>query len=136
MFILYILQASFFVACLTLDQRRIDANRNACVLCYVHKADYKPNIYYRFSIQNFFFKRIWGPLLTKLPIKVGTFPYNTILAFVYVYLFLRAALIACILKTATSSFISYLFYSYLTKYSVYLVKTIMDHIIKEIPRFE
>ena len=69
-FALYILQATYFVACLTLDQRRVDAKRNACLLCYTHKEDYKPNKYYRFSIQNFFFKKIWGPLLTKLPIKV------------------------------------------------------------------
>ena len=70
-FALYILQATYFVACLTLDQRRVDAKRNACILCYTHKEDYKPNKYYRFSIQNFFFKKIWGPLLTKFPVKVG-----------------------------------------------------------------
>ena len=69
-FALYILQTTYFVACLTLDQRRVDAKRNACILCYTHKEDYKPNRCYRFGVQDFFFKKICGPLITKLPIKV------------------------------------------------------------------
>jgi predicted RND superfamily exporter protein len=32
----YIFQSSFFVACMTLDQRRIEAGRNGCCPCYVH----------------------------------------------------------------------------------------------------
>ena len=69
-FALYILQATYFVACLTLDQRRVDAKRDACIMCYTHSEDYRPNRYYRFSVQDVFFKEIWGPLITKLPIKV------------------------------------------------------------------
>ena len=75
-FALYILQATYFVACLTLDQRRVDAKRNACILCYTHKIDYIQNKHYRFSVQNTFLKHIWGPLLTKRPIKVSFFTYG------------------------------------------------------------
>lgn len=66
---LYILQATFFVACVTLDERRIDAKRNACIICYKH-TDYKPGKYYNFSMQYAFMTKFWGPFLTKLPVKI------------------------------------------------------------------
>ncbi|XP_045159868.2 patched domain-containing protein 3-like isoform X1 [Mercenaria mercenaria] len=67
---LYILQATFFVACVTLDEKRIDSKRNACIMCYKHDDNYKPGKYYSFSLQYAFMRNIWGPLLTKIPVKV------------------------------------------------------------------
>ena len=67
---LYILQATYFVACLTLDEKRIDANRNACLLCFKHSDSYQPNKYHSFSVQKWFMEKVWGPVLTKLPVKV------------------------------------------------------------------
>lgn len=32
----YVFQSSFFLACMTLDQRRIESQRNGCCPCYVH----------------------------------------------------------------------------------------------------
>ena len=34
---IFLLQTSWFVACLTLDQQRIDDRRNGCFPCVVHK---------------------------------------------------------------------------------------------------
>jgi hypothetical protein len=67
---LYILQATFFVACVTLDEQRIDSKRNACLLCYKHDDNYKPSKHYSFSLQYTFMRNIWGPFLTKIPVKV------------------------------------------------------------------
>lgn len=69
---LYILQATFFVACVTLDEKRIESNRNACLLCYKHKESYKPGKFHDVSLQYAFMRKIWGPLLTKAPVKVRT----------------------------------------------------------------
>ncbi|XP_060605204.1 patched domain-containing protein 3-like isoform X1 [Ruditapes philippinarum] len=67
---LYILQATFFVACVTLDEQRIDSKRNACLLCYKHDDNYKPSKHYSFSLQYTFMRNIWGPFLTKIPVKI------------------------------------------------------------------
>lgn len=67
---LYILQATFFVACVSLDEMRIDSNRNACLLCYKHEESYKPGKFHDVSLQYAFMRKIWGPLLTKNPVKV------------------------------------------------------------------
>jgi len=34
---IYFFQCTFFVACLALDQRRVESYRNACCCCFVHK---------------------------------------------------------------------------------------------------
>jgi len=70
---LYILQSTYFVACLALDERRIDAKRNACLLFYKHGDDYKPGKYYNYSLQHEFMRRFWGPFLTMKPVKVSAF---------------------------------------------------------------
>ncbi|WAR23982.1 PTHD3-like protein [Mya arenaria] len=69
-FALYILQTTYFVACVTLDERRIDSRRNACIICYKHPPDYKEWKHYNYSLQHEFMRRFWGPLLTKKPMKV------------------------------------------------------------------
>ncbi|KAH3850235.1 hypothetical protein DPMN_092642 [Dreissena polymorpha] len=68
---LYILQATFFVACVTLDEQRNDARRNACCICVKHDVKYKPGKYIDFSIQHEFMRRYWGPFVTKIPVKAG-----------------------------------------------------------------
>lgn len=68
-FALYILQATYFTACVALDEKRIDDKRNAFLPCYTHK-DYRPNKYYNFNIQHLFMKNVLGPLLTTKPAKV------------------------------------------------------------------
>ena len=34
---IYFFQCTFFVAWMSIDQRRIEQNRNGCLPCYVHK---------------------------------------------------------------------------------------------------
>ncbi|XP_052274727.1 patched domain-containing protein 3-like isoform X2 [Dreissena polymorpha] len=86
---LYILQATFFVACVTFDERRIDAKRNACCMCVKHDANYKPGKYYNFSIQHEFMRRFWGPFLTKTPVKAGVIIIAVGLSALNIWSFLR-----------------------------------------------
>ncbi len=65
----YWFQCTFFVAWMSLDIRRAEANRNACLPCVKHRKDWKTN---RFSQRNFsrsFFIGV-GKALTKTPVKV------------------------------------------------------------------
>ncbi|XP_033738754.1 patched domain-containing protein 3-like isoform X3 [Pecten maximus] len=66
---LYGLQATFFVACLTLDQRKVEATRDGCIPCYVHK-NYTPNSFSQWNIMTTAFEKYVGPNLMKFPIKV------------------------------------------------------------------
>jgi hypothetical protein len=68
---LYVLVATFFTACLALDERRRLSSRDACVLCYTHK-NFTPNKCSQGrSFLQLFFLKIYGPFLMKLPVKVG-----------------------------------------------------------------
>jgi len=64
----YVLQATWFFAWFSLDQRRVEAKRNGTLPCFVH-VDYTPN---RFSQKDFlktFFNALSGFIL-KTPIKI------------------------------------------------------------------
>lgn len=75
---LFILQSTFFVACLTLDQKRIAARRDAILCCLAYKSS-EPN---KCSQKNFLalaFENYIGPFLMKTPSKVGTRSMETLL---------------------------------------------------------
>ncbi|XP_071117818.1 NPC intracellular cholesterol transporter 1-like isoform X1 [Haliotis cracherodii] len=66
---LYVLQSTFFVACLSLDQKRRESHRNACICCYKHK-DYRPNGCSQRSFMPKFMEKYYGRALMKLPVKI------------------------------------------------------------------
>jgi Niemann-Pick C1 protein len=85
----YVFQATFFVACLALDQERIEDNRNCIVPCYKHK-DFKPN---RCSTQNFaqtFFDKIYSKVLLHKASKVREQTDSFILKFQILMTFLTS----------------------------------------------
>ena len=67
----FIFQSTLFVACLSLDEKRVSQSRNALLCCYVHK-DYEPTECSQYSPLQAFFGKIYGPLVVKLPFKVFT----------------------------------------------------------------
>ena len=70
-FALFVIQSTFFPACLTLDQKRIQSSRSGCVPCYTHK-NYKPNKYSNRKFLAPFFKKVWGPACISGPGKVSS----------------------------------------------------------------
>ncbi|XP_013382604.1 protein patched homolog 1 [Lingula anatina] len=66
---LYIFQATFFVACHTINERRVEAVRNACCCCYPHR-NYKPNQCSQKGLMAAFFKKYYASFLLKLPVKI------------------------------------------------------------------
>ncbi|XP_076441160.1 patched domain-containing protein 3-like isoform X2 [Babylonia areolata] len=86
-FALYVLVATFFSACLCLDERRRRRNLDACVLCYRHK-DYTPSACSKgSSLLQVFFSRFYGPFLMKLPVKVGVIVITMVVFAVNVWSF-------------------------------------------------
>ena len=67
---LYGLVSTFFVACLTLDQRRVEQSRDAILFCYVHR-DYVPNKFSQMNLIQSFIEKVYAPTLMKLSCKVG-----------------------------------------------------------------
>ena len=65
----YIFQATFFVAWLSLDQRRVESNRNGVIPCYVHR-DWKPNAFSQVEPLQKFFSKVLAKYLFKTPVKV------------------------------------------------------------------
>ncbi|XP_046631548.1 uncharacterized protein LOC124311207 [Daphnia pulicaria] len=65
----YLFQASFFVAWLTLDQRRIESHRDGMLPCFVHR-NWKPSTLSRIEPLQVFFSRILAKYLFKWPAKV------------------------------------------------------------------
>ncbi|XP_078317578.1 patched domain-containing protein 3-like isoform X2 [Crassostrea virginica] len=66
---LFVLQSTFFVACLTLDQKRIAHQRDAILCCLAYK-NFHPN---KCSQKNFLalaFEKHIGPFLMKFPVKI------------------------------------------------------------------
>ena len=65
----YFFQCTFFVACLSLDIKRFEANRNACCPFIKHDKDWKSNAC---SQGNFIQKafKFYGRLITKTPMKI------------------------------------------------------------------
>jgi len=64
---LFLLQSTLFPACLTLNQRRIEARRDALVPCIQYKPDYKPNEISQKSLVHAVFKKVLAPTLLSLP---------------------------------------------------------------------
>nr|SVE86951.1 EOG090X0BEK [Daphnia similis] len=65
----YIFQASFFVAWLTLDQKRIEGHRDGIIPCFVHQ-NWKPSSLSRIEPLQLFFSRVLAKYLFKWPAKV------------------------------------------------------------------
>ncbi|CAG0884242.1 unnamed protein product [Darwinula stevensoni] len=68
-FIVYVLTLIFMVPILSLDERRRDSGREGC-LCLRLPADYKKNRCSQKLLLEVIFRRIFGPLLVKTPVKV------------------------------------------------------------------
>ncbi|XP_052775868.1 protein patched homolog 3-like isoform X2 [Mya arenaria] len=83
---LYFLVSTFFVAILTLDERRISDNRNSVIFCYKHK-NYVPNSCSKRDIIGSFIKKIYGPTLMKLPCKVCVVIVTAVLVCVNIWSF-------------------------------------------------
>jgi len=68
-FATYIFQATFFVACFALDQKRIEDARNSMFPCYKH-TNFNPNSCSRNNYAQWFFDKIYSKLLLKKGSKV------------------------------------------------------------------
>ncbi|XP_067679237.1 patched domain-containing protein 3-like [Haliotis asinina] len=66
---LYVMQTVFFTACLTVDLHRMSGMRDACCCCYKHK-NWSPNKCSQTELIPLFFKKLLGPILSKLPVKI------------------------------------------------------------------
>ncbi|XP_046328844.2 protein patched homolog 1-like isoform X1 [Haliotis rufescens] len=66
---LYIMQTVFFTACLAVDLQRVSGMRDACCCCYKHK-NWQPNKCSQTELIPLFFKKVQGPFLSKLPVKI------------------------------------------------------------------
>jgi len=66
--VVYILQATWFVAWFSIDQRRIEEKRNGTIPCYVHK-NFQPNSFSQKNILQSIFKAISNVIVT-VPMKI------------------------------------------------------------------
>ena len=73
----FVFQSTFFVAMFSLDQRRQEANRNACCPCLVHN-DYQPNIVSKTEVQATLFSWL-GDLLSMPIVKVIVLAITSVL---------------------------------------------------------
>ena len=69
-FAVFLQMASFFLAWLVIDQRRIDAKRDAVICCWKHGEDWEPNSCSQKSYMDLVFKNYAGTLHI-LPLKVA-----------------------------------------------------------------
>ncbi|XP_043207337.1 protein patched homolog 3-like [Amphibalanus amphitrite] len=65
----YFIQATWFVAWFTLDQRRIEARRDGLVPCYTHR-NWVPNTCSQRNYFQNFFSRVYAPAVLSVPGKV------------------------------------------------------------------
>ncbi|CAB3372453.1 Hypothetical predicted protein [Cloeon dipterum] len=65
----YFFQSTFFVACLTWDERRIEQKRNGVAFCIKHE-DFEPNIYHRKQISKTIFGSLYSNYVLTTPGKV------------------------------------------------------------------
>ncbi|KAG7164111.1 NPC1-like intracellular cholesterol transporter 1-like, partial [Homarus americanus] len=66
---LFMLQATFFVAWFTLDQTRLEDNRNGLLWCYKHK-NWTPNKCSQYDLCQMFFDKIYPKYLLMTPVKM------------------------------------------------------------------
>lgn len=83
-FFLFLMQSTLFPACLTLNQRRIEARRDGLVPCIKYSPDYEPNKISQVSIVHTVFKKNFAPVLLSIPGKVR-FLYSVDLHVFYKY---------------------------------------------------
>lgn len=72
-FFLFLMQSTLFPACLTLNQRRIEARRDALVPCIQYSTDYEPNKLSQQSLVHGVFKKYFAPTLLSAVGKVVNF---------------------------------------------------------------
>ena len=75
--VVYLLQATWFVAWFSLDQRRIEAGRNGSLICYTHK-NFQPNKFSQKNVLQTIFKSLAKAVVT-LPVKVAIIAVSTVL---------------------------------------------------------
>ena len=80
----FLQMASFFLAWLVIDQKRIDAKRDGCFCCLKRDADWTPNECSKKSYMDMAFKAYSG-ILHKLPFKIGALALTAVLAGVSAY---------------------------------------------------
>ena len=80
---IYFFQCTFFVACLSLDQRRIEAQRNGCFPCLKHKT-WVPNAFSQRDFIRSAFAAV-GHQLTKFPVKMAVLALTALLTGIGVY---------------------------------------------------
>ncbi|KAF6037774.1 PTCHD3 [Bugula neritina] len=68
---LFIMQSTFFVAWLTIDQRRQNASRDACCI-WIKYYNFVPNKCSQFQFLPWILRKFLAPALTTTPIKVGS----------------------------------------------------------------
>ena len=66
----FIFVCSFFLAWMTLDQRRIEARHNACCPCFSH-SDWRPNRLSQKSLLKTIFSA-YSKILARTPVKVDS----------------------------------------------------------------
>ncbi|XP_067927836.1 patched domain-containing protein 3-like [Watersipora subatra] len=66
---LFIIQSTFFVACLTIDQRRQDTSRDACCI-WIKYTSFEPNRCSQRVFLPWFLRKFVAPFLITLPMKV------------------------------------------------------------------
>lgn len=70
-FFLFLLQSTLFPACLTINQRRIEARRDALIPCIVHK-NYKAPVCSQKEFLRAGIKKVFAPLLLSVPGRIIT----------------------------------------------------------------
>lgn len=83
---LYLLVATFFISCLTLEEYRIEGRRNSVICCYKHR-NYKPNTCSQIDLVQSFIKIVYAPFLMKAPVKIAVVVVTTVLAGVNLWSF-------------------------------------------------
>lgn len=67
---MFVFAVTFFVACLTLDQQRLEMNRNGTIPCIVHKS-YAKNDCSQQQWSNRLFKTFYSKIIFSMPGKVA-----------------------------------------------------------------
>lgn len=75
---IFVFSVTFFVACLTLDQKRLEMNRNGAMPCIKHASDYIRNDCSQQQWSNKLFKLLFSKVVFSTPGKViftRNYPY-------------------------------------------------------------
>ena len=69
-FAVFVFQATLFVACVALDLRRIESNRNGLFVCYKHRNHTANNNHDKLNLRRKIFRKI-GEIVNSIPGKVN-----------------------------------------------------------------